>query len=94
MKFYGVNIEKIFLYNDDMQKMLVDKINIQFLRDSSFSDVENLFSTRYVRNVQSASSTTPFIVVTDGKGEIKHSGAVKKAEKFTNKLKSLFLDNN
>lgn len=51
VKFYGVNIDKIFLYNEEMQKILVDKINIQFLRDSSFSNVENLFSTRYVRNI-------------------------------------------
>lgn len=51
VKFYGVNIDKIFLYNEEMQKILVDKINVQFLRDSSFSNVENLFSTRYVRNI-------------------------------------------
>ena len=47
-----------------------------FLRDTEFSNVNNLFSTRYVRNTCNAGSTTPFIVLTDSNGTIAYSSAV------------------
>lgn len=65
-----------------MKKILIDKINITFLRNSDFSNVNNLFSTRYVRNVENINSTTPFIIITDKDGLIKYSGPVKKIEKI------------
>lgn len=77
-----------------MQKMLVDKINLHFLRDSQFSNINNLFSTRYVKNVESASSSTPFLIVSDEKGMIKFSKPVSKIEKILNQIKSLFIEGN
>ena len=50
-RVYAVNTDKIFLYNEDMQRMLVDKINVTFLRDSQFSNINNIFATRFLRNV-------------------------------------------
>jgi len=69
----AINTDRVFLFNDNMKKILIDKVNLTFLRDSEFSQVNNLFATRYLRNVNSASSTTPFAIVTSESGVIIYS---------------------
>lgn len=67
---YAINVDRIFLYNEQVQKILIDKLNITFLRDSSFSNMNNLFSTRFVKNIHKAQSSSPFLIATDSKGKI------------------------
>eukprot|EP00347_Sterkiella_histriomuscorum_P003712 403363236 len=85
---------KVFLYNDEIKQILIDKINLNFLRDTDFSQINNLFSTRYVKNVESANSYTPFLIVTDNSGKIVFSKPAKKIEKFESKLKDLYINGN
>jgi hypothetical protein len=49
---------------------LIDKLKTQFLRDTQFSNLNNLFSTRFVRNFHNAESTSPFLILTDADGKI------------------------
>jgi hypothetical protein len=46
----AVNVDRVFLYNEAIQKLLIDKVNTTFLRDTQFSNMNNLFSTRFVSN--------------------------------------------
>ncbi|CDW86104.1 UNKNOWN [Stylonychia lemnae] len=92
-KCLAINIDRIFLYNETIQKILIDKVNVTFLRDSNFSQVNNLFATRFVRNVRSAASTTPFIIVADSQGVIQYAQPKKSVDKLGLKLKALILDN-
>jgi hypothetical protein len=64
------------LYNEAVQKVLIDKVNTTFLRDTSFSNLNNLFSTRYVKNMRSAESSKPFVIITDSEGRIGFSEPV------------------
>jgi hypothetical protein len=67
---FAVNVDRVFLYNEAVQKILIDKLETTFLRDSQFSNLNNLFSTRFVRNSHNAESTAPFVVITDAQGKI------------------------
>jgi len=73
---YAINIDRVFLYNQDIQKILIDKLKTVFLRDSQFANMNNLFSTRFVRNFHNAESTAPFIILTDENGKIAMSEPV------------------
>jgi len=66
----AVNVDRVFLYNESVQKLLIDKVNTNFLRDTQFSNMNNLFSTRFVRNYHQVEETAPFLVLTDNKGHI------------------------
>eukprot|EP00347_Sterkiella_histriomuscorum_P009151 403342324 len=94
VKCIAVNTDRVFLYNDEIKQILIDKINLNFLRDTDFSQINNLFSTRYVKNVESANSYTPFLIVTDNSGKIVFSKPAKKIEKFESKLKDLYINGN
>lgn len=65
-----MNTDRIFLLNEAIQKVMIDKLNTTFLRDSEFANLNNLFSTRYVRNSFNAESTSPFLILTDSNGKI------------------------
>ena len=54
------------------------------MRDSQFANMNNLFSTRFVRNLHSAESTAPFLILTDSEGKIALSEPVdtKKLDKI------------
>lgn len=82
---FAINVDRIFLYNEDIQKILIDKLKIQFLRDTTFSNLNNLFSTRFVRNRHNMDSNTPFVIATDANGKIVFSQPVdtKKLDKLT-----------
>ncbi len=73
---FAINIDKVFLLNESMQKILIDKIDTVFLRDTGFSNVNNLFATRYLRNIHSSESTAPFLILTDKDGKIALSAPV------------------
>jgi hypothetical protein len=60
----------VFLYNESIQKILIDKLKTTFLRDTSFSNMNNLFSTRFVRNYHNMDSLSPFVIATDSNGKI------------------------
>jgi hypothetical protein len=60
-----------------MQKVLIDKVNTKFLRSTQFSDVNNLFSTRYVKNQNNADNSTPFVIITDTNGKIAFAEPIK-----------------
>lgn len=67
---YAVNVDRVFLYNEAIQKVLIDKVNTTFLRDTEFSNLNNLFSTRYVRNLFNVDGSAPFVIITDSFGKI------------------------
>ena len=79
---YAINVDRIFLYNEAIQKVLIDKVKTTFLRDTQFSNMNNLFSTRYLRNTCSAESTAPFIILTDSTGKVAFSQPVSRMEKI------------
>ena len=54
VRVIAVNTDRIFLYNEEMQKILVDKVNLIFLRDSEFANLNNLFGCKFIRNEWSA----------------------------------------
>ena len=63
---------------------MIDKLKTTFLRDSQFANMNNLFSTRFVRNFHNAESTSPFLILTDSQGKIALSEPVdtKKLQKI------------
>ena len=69
----AINVDRVFLYNENIQKILIDKLNITFLRDTSFSNMNNLFSTRFARNRHNMDSIAPFVIGTDANGLIAFS---------------------
>ena len=73
--------------------MLVDKINVTFLRDSQFSNINNIFATKFLRNVSGIGSRYSFLVITDNDGFIKCSNLVKNLEKINADIKDLILKN-
>jgi hypothetical protein len=38
--------------------------------------MNNLFSTRYVRNISNSDSTSPFLIITDAQGKVAYANAV------------------
>ena len=67
---FAINVDRVFLYNEAIQKILIDKLKTTFLRDTSFSKKNNLFSTRFVRNYHNMDSLSPFVIATDSNGKI------------------------
>lgn len=63
------------------------------MRDTSFSNMNNLFSTRFVRNTHNMDSNTPFVIATDANGLIAFCQPVdtKKLEKLGKVLNNINL---
>ncbi len=76
MRVLAVNTDRIFLYNEEMQKMLADKVNLIFLRDSEFANLNNLFGCKFIRNEWSVGPQISFVIATDGEGIIRFSQPV------------------
>lgn len=89
MKVYAVNTDKIFLFNEEMQTLLVDKVNLVILRDTQFSNINTMLGTRFIKNEMAAGSSVPFIVATDGEGVIRFSQPTEKVDKLEEVFRSI-----